>query len=124
MTNYLSELWGIAMVLVPLALLISPKHLERLFAEVESDSKMFCWGIISLVIGLAMILAYNVWTNDWRVVVTIIGWLALLKGIMHLFFPEQAKKCIKKVEKASFLPYALIVAVLVGLVLTYFGFTA
>ena len=124
LTNYLAEIWGISIVVVSLALLIKPKYLKRLFAEIENEATMFFGGIISFVVGLAMILAYNVWTKDWQVVITILGWLALLKGLSVLFLPEQMKGWVKKMENASFLPYLLVVTVLIGLVVTYLGFTA
>jgi hypothetical protein len=80
LSNYLAELWGITFVAVSLALLIKPKLLERLFAEVENEATMFFWGTVSLVIGIAVVLAHNVWVPDWRVVITILGWLSLIRG--------------------------------------------
>lgn len=122
--NYLAEIWGITIVVVFLALLIKPKHLKRLFAEIENEASMFFWGIISLVIGLAMILAYNVWAQGWQIIITILGWLSLLKGLHLLLMPEHAKAWTKKLENAPLLPYALVIGVIIGLVITYLGFTS
>ena len=33
--------------------------------------------------GLAIVLVHNVWTFDWRVIITILGWLAVLGGIFR-----------------------------------------
>lgn len=123
LTNYLAEIWGISLVIIPLALLINSKYLRRLFAEVENDATMLFWGIVTLIIGISMILAYNVWEQKWQVIITIIGWLALLKGLAILFLPEYIKKWAKKIENAPFLPIALVIAVFIGLVITYLGFT-
>ena len=124
LANYLAEVWGLFLVLVPLALLINPKYLKRLFIEAENEATMLFLGMVSLIIGLAMILSYNVWDKNWQVIVTILGWLSLIKGLAVLFFPEYTKKCIKKMENASFLPIALVVAIFIGLGITYLGFTA
>jgi Domain of unknown function (DUF373). len=124
LSNYLAEIWGISLVIIPLALLMNQKLLRKLFAEVENEYTMLSWGAITLVIGLAMVLAHNIWTPSWQVVITIIGWLALLKGLAHLFLPDMAKKWLKKIENKQWLPIALVVAVFVGLVITYLGFTA
>lgn len=124
LSNYLAEVLGLSIIAVSLALLIKPKYLKRLFIEVENETTMFFGGIISLVLGLAMVLAHNVWVYDWQVIVTIFGWCSLLKGLSALFMPELMKKCAKKMENAPFLPFALLVALFVGLALTYFGFTA
>ena len=37
LSNYLAELWGISIVVVPLVLLIKPEYLKRLFLEIETD---------------------------------------------------------------------------------------
>lgn len=124
LSNYLAELWGILIAIVSLALLIKEKHLKKLFAEIETENNLFLWGLISLVVGVAMVLTHNVWVKNWTVIVTILGWLSLIKGLCLLFVPEYAKEWSKKMENAPFLPYALLVAVLFGLVLTYLGFTA
>ncbi len=124
LSNYLAEIWGISIVVICLSLLIKERYLRRLFASVEESNNLFLWGIISFVIGIATVLAHNVWIKNWQVVVTIFGWAALLKGLSLLFFPEPAKKWVKKLENASFLPIALVIGVFIGLVITYFGFTA
>ncbi|MCX6722281.1 MAG: hypothetical protein NTY04_03800 [Candidatus Staskawiczbacteria bacterium] len=124
LVNYLAEIWGISIAIVSLALLIKEKHLKKLFAAVEAEDDLFMWGLASLVIGLGMILSYNVWAQSWQVIITILGWVSLIKGLCLLFTPELAKKWTKKLETSSFLPYVLFAGVLIGLVITYFAFTA
>ena len=124
LSNYLAEVWGISLVIIPLALLVNQKYLKRLFAEVENEATMFFWGMVSLVIGIAMVLAHNVWVQNWQVIITILAWLALLKGLALLFLPEYMKEWAKKMENKQWLPIALVVMVFVGLVITYLGFTA
>jgi len=123
--NYLAEILGISLVIIPLALLINPKYLKRLFVEADNEITIFFVGILSLVVGLAMTLDYNIMqAQNWQVIITIIGWLALLKGLFLLFLPEYTKKWVKKMENQQWLPIALVVLVFVGLIITYLGFTA
>jgi uncharacterized membrane protein len=123
--NYLAEILGISLVIIPLALLINPKYLKRLFVEADNEITIFFMGILSLVVGLAMTLDYNIMqAQNWQVIITIIGWLALLKGLFLLFLPEYTKKWVKKMENQQWLPIALVVLVFVGLIITYLGFTA
>ena len=124
LVNYLAEIWGISLVVISFALLIKDKHIKSLFAKIENDDSLFCWGVISFLLGLAMVLAYNVWGQSWQVIITILGWLTLLKGLVLLFVPEYAKKYVKKMENQQWLPIALVVVVIIGLIITYFGFTA
>ncbi len=122
LSNYLAEIWGISIVVVALALLIKDKHLKSLFAKIETEESLFCWGLVSFVIGLAMVLSHNIWISGWQVIITILGWLSLLKGLALLFVPEYMKNWAKKLAVAPFLPYALVILVFVGLIITYFGF--
>lgn len=123
-TNYLAELWGILMIVVSLALIVKDKYIKTLFSSITTDLGMFLYGIFSTTIGTAMILAHNIWTKDWKVIITIFAWAALLKGLAQLFMPEKSKEMIKKAENFPYLSYALLVVLVVGLVLTYLGFTA
>ena len=38
--------------------------------------------------GTVMLALYNTWSKSWRVLVTIIGWLALIKGAVLMLFPQ------------------------------------
>ena len=124
LVNYLAEVWGISIVVVALALLIKENHLKRLFSAIETEENLFMWGLISFVLGVAMVLAYNVWAQGWQVIITILGWLALLKGLALLFMPEMIKNWAKKIESKQWLPIALVILIIIGLVITYLGFTA
>ena len=122
--NYLAQIWGISTVVVSLALLIKEKHLKKFFESIETEESFFIWGFISLVIGVAMVLAYNVWAWNWQLIITLLGWAALLKGLMLLFFPESLRKCAKKMNNGQWLPIWIILLLFIGLAITYFGFTA
>lgn len=124
LSNYLAEIFGISIVVISLALLLRDRYIKRIFSSVENEECMLFCGFVSFVIGIAIILAHNVWVKNWQVIVTILGWMSLLKGLAMLFMPELVKSYVKKVENKNWLPIALVVMVFVGLVITYFGFTA
>jgi vacuolar-type H+-ATPase subunit I/STV1 len=47
-------------------------------------------GVITLAAGLAMVLAHNIWSGGaLAVIVTLVGWLALIKGLFFLFLPPE-----------------------------------
>ncbi len=41
-----------------------------------------------MIVGLAVVNAHPTWTCDWRVVITIIGWLFLVVGIARVVLPD------------------------------------
>jgi hypothetical protein len=38
--------------------------------------------------GLITVSVHNIWAFDWRVVITCLGWVAILKGVHKIGFPE------------------------------------
>jgi hypothetical protein len=49
---------------------------------------IFVLGAITLVAGLAMVLTHNIWSGSALVViVTLVGWVTLLKSLLLLFLP-------------------------------------
>ena len=54
---------------------------------IANRALIFLTGILTLLAGVAIINVHNVWVPDWRVIVTVLGWLLVLRGIMLLVFP-------------------------------------
>ena len=51
---------------------------------------MLILGVITLAAGLAMVLPHNIWSGGvLAVIVTLVGWLALIKGLFFLFLPPE-----------------------------------
>jgi len=124
LSNYLAEIWGISIVVISLFFLVKDNNMRKLFMAAENDDYLFSYGITSFILGVAMVFAHNIWIINWQVAVTILGWIALLRGIFLLFFPDLARTIIRKVENFPFIPYLLVASIILGLTLTYFGFTA
>ena len=49
-------------------------------------------GILALVAGLAIVNAHNVWIGDWRVLITILGWLLIVRGVTNLLIPGKVQE--------------------------------
>ena len=48
-------------------------------------------GILALAAGLAIVNAHNIWIGDWRVLITILGWLLILRGVTNLLLPGKVQ---------------------------------
>ena len=91
-TSYLARLLGLFSILVGLAMI---ERRQEMVAAVDSithnPTQLLLIGLIALGIGLAMVLAHNVWSGGvLPIVVTIIGWLILVRGLVLLFLPTAA----------------------------------
>ncbi|HXO02520.1 MAG TPA: hypothetical protein VN900_10720, partial [Stellaceae bacterium] len=70
-------------------------------------------GMATLVAGLAILNAHRAWTYDWRVLVTVIGWVFIVAGLIRLILPTLAETLAPAVYSG---PAALMVAGVVVLV--------
>jgi hypothetical protein len=89
-------------------------------------SVMLCYAIISLAMGVAMVVGHNVWFGSaLPVVVTLVGWLILVKGILLLVFsPEAFAGVMHRMRYGEHYSLYLAPAFVLGLYLTWAGFSA
>ena len=124
-TVFLSKLIGLYCLLVALSMLM---HKEATIAAVNSlyhsPAVLLIGGLIALVIGLAIVLGHNVWSGGApAVIVTLFGWIALIKGIIVLFLPpEAAAGYFAALHYEQLLYLYAVLMVILGSYLTYAGF--
>jgi len=71
------------------------------------------------------VLAHNVWELGWVGLVTLLGWGAVVKGIVYMAYPEFAHIWKKKLKSnPDLLQILLIVVLIAGAYLSYVGFYA
>lgn len=90
--TFFALFWGWLTVIVTLMFFIRPKALHDVkHLIVEDRSFGLTYGYLSLFLGLASVLLHNDWVLNWHVLITIFGWLALIKGILVIAWPEMSK---------------------------------
>jgi hypothetical protein len=84
-----AKILGITYGVLGLGILLNSAYYKKVFGELMKDSGfMFFGGITSLIVGFLIVNAHNVWVKDWTVVITIIGWMVLLKGVLIFVAPK------------------------------------
>ncbi len=86
------------MILFFFLLILYPKRIKQLFAFAKDDKFIISLSVLTIIIGLLNVIAHNVWTADWRVVITLFGWSSLLKGIAQFAFPSVAWGWMEKID--------------------------
>lgn len=73
-------------------------------------------GALLFIAGLAVVRVHNRWAADWSTVVTVLGWLAILSGLVRMLFPVQLATIVPGVgERSDVIGPALVVFQLLGL---------
>jgi hypothetical protein len=121
--NFLASVIGLTWIAVALSLLLNAKMMRELFMMMEKETMSYVKGIADFVFGVIVVLwTGNVWGSSWMTIITVIGWLGILGGIFMMFWPAKAVKWMMKMKDSAAMSYLLLVLVIVGLVLVYFGF--
>jgi hypothetical protein len=88
---FLARLMGPAFVVVALGMLINLGMYESMIAEALHPGVLFYLsGLLSLLAGLSIVNLHNRWQADWRVIITVLGWLMTIGGIMRIVLPQVA----------------------------------
>jgi uncharacterized membrane protein len=124
LTVFLARFIGLFTVLLVAALLVRGSTMVE--TAVADAPVMLVYAIISLATGLAIILGHNVWSGGpLPVVVTLVGWLILAKGLMLLFVtPDALKQLFDRMQYGEHYYLYLTPSLVIGLYLTWAGFTA
>lgn len=95
---------------------------NKMVEEYErSQGLTFLSGFITIVFGVFLVEYHNIWAGNWTVLVTVIGWLSLFKGVMLIAFP-QSILMFSRWHRNTF--RWGIFMIIFGLVFGYFGFIA
>jgi len=122
---YLAKLIGPVMAAIGIGMLLN-SAVFRILAEqiLSSYALIFFAGLITLFAGIALVLAHNVWTSDWRVIITILGWLSVIGGALRIIAPNLVVRIGGAVigHTGTMFIFAGLVVLALGCVLSYFGY--
>ena len=123
---FLARLLGPLLLLPGVGLLVNPRAFRIMASEVVgSITLVYLFGLIDFAAGLAIVLVHNVWTVNWRVLITLIGWLLLIRGAARILITDTLIGYAKAlIRNKRLYPVSGGVLVILGLVLCYFGYVA
>lgn len=99
---FLARLWGSFFVVFG-SLSILTKQLGRTIEMTDDKAFVISTGYITFLMGLVTVILHNVWAPNWEVVITILGWATLIKGISKIGFPEMIHKQAQRFKKKQWL---------------------
>src|SRR5262245_48355437 len=120
-SKLIAGLIGPLMVAMGVAVLLNRNLFPALMVQVARDvGLIFLSGVLLLLAGIAIVRVHNVWTGGWRIVVTVLGWLAILSGLVRMLFPQFAAPIVESLgANATALLLAGLVVLALGAFLSY-----
>lgn len=125
-TAFLSRFLGLFLIIESLSMMVQkPLMLDIVNNLIQNHPLLFIVEILGVLGGLAMVLGHTVWVGGpLPVIVTLIGWIALIRSTVLLFIsPEAILNFIRAIhfEQNYFLFSGM--SLLIGAYLSYAGFT-
>jgi hypothetical protein len=123
---YLAKLIGPVFVAIGAGMLWNARVYQDMAHDfIRNQSLIYLSGLLAMPVGLAIVLAHNVWTPDWRVVITVIGWLAVIGGALRIALPQRVQTIGGAlVGNNAAMKIGSFVVLALGLVLCFTGYIA
>lgn len=119
----LARILSVVYVSAAVGAVVSADHYRKLPDDLFGNAGLaYVTGLMTVVIGILIVHHHNRWTKTWPVLITMIGWGTLLKGVAIIAVPQvvhRASTALLSGCGASVFPY---LAMCLGLLFGYFGF--
>jgi hypothetical protein len=120
---YLAKLIGPIYLVVAAGILINQDHFRAVAKEVAASPALFyLTGALALIVGGLIVLLHNVW-QGWPIVITLLGWASIAKGVVRTLAPQWSTNWVAKVTaNTNVMTAAGVVALALGAFLTAMGY--
>lgn len=124
---FLVQIVGIYFLIVGISALTKPKewqHVVKHLMEHEHTALAYVAAIFTFILGLMIVLNHNIWTGGApTVIVTIVGWLILLKGLTYFLLPNHMwVSWVRKLNSLKLFKTVGIIYIILGAYMAYNGF--
>lgn len=123
---FIARLLGPVFLLLGIAMLVKPVRFRAIIEDfLDSPAMIYLAAFFGLIGGIALVLTHNLWVADWRVILTLIGWITIVRALVTIFAPEFLVNAASRLSTNR--PWLLAIEavnIALGLVITYFGYFA
>jgi len=121
---FIARLAGPLLVAIGVGILLNEAVYAALITEaVHSPTLIYFSGLLTLVGGLAILNVYWAWTSDWRVIITVLGWLLVIGGVMRIVLPRVTASLATTIYSTSLaLTIVAVIVLVVGGFLSFKGY--
>jgi hypothetical protein len=124
-SRFIAGLIGPLMIAIAATMLLNVSMFHAMVDQMARNyAIVFLMGMLGLVGGLAILRFHNIWSADWRVIVTILGWLSVLGGIGRMLLADEAATIAQSIIGHGSIRYFAVLPLALGAFLTFKGYQA
>lgn len=108
---------------VAIGIIFNHSYYLTAFKNVLNDTTyLLLGGWIATALGGILVHTHNVWANDWRLLITVISWIILLKGILLLAMPRFVTFFEGWFSSKGLRLYVVPMVIILAVIFGYYGF--
>jgi hypothetical protein len=126
-TIFLSRMFGIYCLLMGIFMMTHRQRMwETVSLLVQDKPLMLVLGILTIFGGMALVLVHNIWSGALQVIITLLCWLTLIKGVLILYLPPEmlADFYLRRIHFGRIILLDAAFILILGAYLTLKGFEA
>jgi len=113
---FLAKFWGWYLIIFFLILSLNPKRIRQIFVDLRDEKFLIVTSFMAIIIGLLNIILHNIWEPNYKLVITLMGWMSLFIGLALFIFPKPTVAWLK-ITNIKFVQVIYTLLFLVGLYL-------
>lgn len=118
---WLASVFGPCLMVVGLWMLCYRDNAAKVLASMKATpGVIYLFGLFNLLVGLIFLNTYHMWMPDLSILVTLFGWVALIRGLLVFFMPQLIFK--KSMSTSGYLRGKGLVMLVWGFGLAYYAF--
>jgi hypothetical protein len=118
---WLASIFGPLLVILGLWMLLYSDNLVKVMGGIKHSPSIFYYSsVFNLLVGFTILSQYDLWGWNALVLVTLLGWFMVIRGIMGLFVPQLLNDLL--MGNQNFTRVCGIIPLIWGLVLCWVGF--
>ena len=122
----IGKLLAVLYLVVGVGVFLSPAFYRKVLVNMEAiPALLYLGGLMALLAGSLIVMFHNVWRLEWTLLITLIGWLALAKGVLLMTLPDLVLRQVQvMVANDRILRFWGGTALSLGALLAFFSFWA
>ena len=112
----LAKFWGWYLIIFFFVLSVNPKRIKQIFDDLHDEKFLILSAFIAIIMGLINIILHNIWEPNYKLIITLIGWISLIIGLALFIFPKLTVMWLK-VSNIKFVQVIYTLLFLIGLFL-------
>ncbi len=93
---FLAKFWGWYLIIFFVILSFNPKRIKQIFEDLRDEKFLILTSFLAIIVGLLSILFHNIWEPNWKLIITLLGWVALFFGLALFIFPNPTVSKLKE----------------------------